>query len=131
MRRGLLDTSVLIAAEGGRSLEVDSLPEESYVSVITLGELRAGVLAASSTAIRARRMATLEAVAGLQPLLVDGAAAAAWASMRVALHEAGRRVNVNDLWIAAIATSNQLPVITQDADFDTLRELGLIDLVTV
>jgi predicted nucleic acid-binding protein len=43
--------------------------------------------------------------------------AAAWARLRVHLAEAGRRLNVNDLWIAATAVAHGLPVITQDDDF--------------
>jgi predicted nucleic acid-binding protein len=51
--------------------------------------------------------------------------------MRVQLHEAGRRVGVNDLWIASVAASRHLPVVTQDDDFDVLAELGLLDVVHV
>ena len=47
--RGVLDTSVFIAAESGRSLNEELLPEESAISVITLAELQAGVLAAKDT----------------------------------------------------------------------------------
>jgi predicted nucleic acid-binding protein len=37
--------------------------------------------------------------------------------LRVHLAESGRRVRVNELWIAAVALANQLPVVTQGADF--------------
>ena len=40
--------------------------------------------------------------------------------MRIYLLERGRRLNVNDLWIAAIAAANGLPIVTQDADFSAL-----------
>jgi predicted nucleic acid-binding protein len=43
----------------------------------------------------------------------------------VLLAEAGRRVNVNDLWIAATAVANGLPVVTRDDDFDPLADLGV------
>jgi len=128
MTRGLLDTSVLIATETERALDQAALPDESYVSVVTLAELRAGVLAAPDTVVRARRLATLEAVAGLEPLPIDGSSAAAWATMRVALHEAGRRANVNELWIASVAVAHGMPVVTQDHDFDVLEELGLVQV---
>jgi predicted nucleic acid-binding protein len=121
---GLLDTSVFIASESGRPLVDTMLPSRSFVSVITLAELRAGVLAAATTGIRARRLATLESVSGLEPLTVDSRAAAEWARLRFELHEAGRRVNVNDLWIAAIAAANDLPVVSQDAGFEALADLG-------
>jgi predicted nucleic acid-binding protein len=44
--RGLADTTVFIARESGRPLAVDALPDQLSVSIITIGELRAGVLAA-------------------------------------------------------------------------------------
>jgi predicted nucleic acid-binding protein len=31
-------------------------------------------------------------------------------------------LNVNDLWVAASATSRELPVVTQDADFDPVDD---------
>jgi predicted nucleic acid-binding protein len=129
--RGLLDTSVFIASESGRALDVAGLPDESYVCVVTLAELRAGVLAANDPHTRARRLATLEGVAALDVLVIDSAASAAWAEMRVALAQAGRRVNVNDLWIASVAVAQGMPVVAQDDDFDVLADLGFVDVTKV
>lgn len=129
--RGLLDTSIFIAAESGRALDAEALPDESFVCVVTVAELEAGVLAASDTEIRHRRLMTARAVSGLHPLPIDTAAASQWARLRVLLHEAGRRANVNDLWIASVALAHDLPVVTQDDDFDVLGELGLVGVVRV
>ena len=122
--RGLLDTSVFIASESGRPLNVSALPEEAFISVITIAELQLGVLAAKTTSIRSARMITLESVGVLEYLAVDAAAAAHWARLRVRLAEEGRRANVNDLWIAAIAAANNLPIVTRDADFDAISDVG-------
>ena len=84
-------------------------------------ELNAGVLAAGSAEIRARRLATLDVVADMVALPVDEDAARVWARLRVHLAETGRRMGVNDLWIAAIAVARGLPVITQDDDFAALE----------
>jgi predicted nucleic acid-binding protein len=127
--RGVLDTSVFIASESGRSLDEGSLPEESAIAVITLAELQAGVLAAKDTQTRARRLATLETLGDIEVLDVDPATALVWAQMRVHLAEAGRRVNVNDLWIAACAASRGLPVVTQDDDFAPVQ--GIAGLVVI
>ncbi len=129
--RGLLDTSVLIAAENGRRLDEDRLPDESAVSVVTLAELQAGVLAAADVDTRARRMATVDAMADVELVPVDEAAALMWARMRVHLADAGRRVNVNDLWIAASAASRGLPVVTQDDDFDAVEGVAGLTVVRV
>ena len=60
---------------------------------------------------------------------VDPATALVWAQMRVHLAEAGRRANVNDLWIAACAASRGLPVVTQDDDFAPVQ--GIAGLVVI
>ena len=40
-------------------------------------------------------------------------------------------MNVNDLWIAAVAEANALPVVTEDADFDAIQDLGGPDVIRV
>lgn len=127
--RGVLDTSVFIAAESGRPLDAARVPDESAISVVTLAELHAGVLAARDTDTRARRLATVEAIADVEVLPIDAEAAVMWARLRVLLAESGRRANVNDLWIAATAASRGLPVVTQDDDFAAVE--GLAGLVVV
>lgn len=99
--------------------------------MVTLAELTAGVLAATTSAIRSSRLATLHTLGDLEVLPIDEAAAAAWAHLRVHLAESGGRVNVNDLWIAATAVSRRLPVLTQDADFDPLEGVSGLSVVRV
>lgn len=118
---GVLDTSVFIANETGRALDESAIPELVATTVITLAELNAGILASGSAEIRARRLATLDAVADIAALPADEDAARVWARLRVYLAESGRRMGINDLWIAAIAVSRGLPVITQDDDFAALE----------
>lgn len=129
--RALLDSSVFIASETGRTLATHLLPDEGLVCVVTLAELQVGVLAAADVGTRSTRLATLNAVAAFAALDVDSSAAAAWATMRVRLAESGRRANVNDLWIAAVALANDLPVVTRDADFRILEAVGGPDIVIV
>jgi predicted nucleic acid-binding protein len=128
---GLADTSVWISAELGRRLDRTGLPDVLLVSVITLAELQAGVLAASDPATVSTRLRTLQLTLESEPLPVDAAVAQEWALLRVEVARAGRRVNVNDLWIAATARANRLQVVTQDGDFAALADLGLIDLIEI
>lgn len=123
-RPALLDTSVLIASEVGRRLNTAAIPEQTAVSVVTMAELHAGVLAATDTATRSRRLATLDAASIVEPLPVTVEAARRWAMLRVRLAEEGRRAKVNDLWIAAVAAANGLDVVTQDTDFDAIEAVG-------
>ena len=129
--RGLLDTSVFIALESGRPIDLDKLPEESVISPVTIAELHAGVLVAADVDVRARRLATLESTADIDVLAIDAEVAAEWARLRVHLAESGRRINVNDLWIAATACTHGLPVVTQDDDFDPLRDVTGLDVIRI
>lgn len=123
-RPALLDTSVLIARESGRRLDTESVPEQTAVSVVTLAELHAGVLAATDTSTRARRLATLDAISVVEPLPVTAEAARQWAALRVRLAEEGRTAKVNDLWIAAVAAANGMDVVSQNGDFDAIESVG-------
>lgn len=128
--RALLDTSVFIAREQARPL--GELPEEVAVSVVTISELRHGVLAAEDHASRAVRLKTLEAARRLgAPLPIDEPVADELARLRVALKAAGRAMKVMDAWIAATAIVHEAAVCTQDADFDAAQAAGQLDLVRV
>ncbi len=129
--RGLLDTSVFIAVESARPLDASLLPDRSVVCPVTIAELQAGVLAAADLDIRARRLATLESIADVEVLAIDAEVAAVWARLRVHLAQAGKRVNVNDLWIAATAVANRLPVVTPDDDFDPLDGVSGLEVIRV
>ena len=126
MSDGLADTSVFIAAERGRAIRQDSLPDRLAVSVITIGELRAGVLATADADVRDRRLATLTSALALEPVPIDYAVAEAWAGLRIRLRDLGLRMPVNDSWIAATAISLGVPVITQDEDYVSVPGLDVI-----
>ena len=121
---GLVDTSAFVALETGRPVNVRALPQRLVTSVITAAELEAGIHTARDAEMRADRLATYQAALRLELLPVDRQVSHHWATLRAAVAQAGRHVNINDMWIAAIALANQLPVVTQDNDFDALAELG-------
>jgi predicted nucleic acid-binding protein len=129
--RGLLDTSVFIASETGRRLDMARIPQETAISPVTIAELQVGVLAAGDLDTRARRLATLETLADIELLVIDAAVGASWALLRVHLAHAGRRLNVNDLWIAATALAHDLPVVAQDDDFAPVDGAGGLSVIQV
>lgn len=123
----LADTSLFIAVEQDRPLSSHP-PERLAVSVVTVGELRLGVLAAQDGPTRARRLETLSAVAALEPLPVDEGVAHAWAALRLALRDAGKRMPINDSWIAATAIANDMAVASQDSEYDDIPGLSVLRL---
>ena len=126
MTTGLGDTTVFVAIESGRAARLDLLPDRLAVSVITIGELRAGVLAATDTASRDRRLATLTSALALDPVPIDQAVAETWARLRVSLRDFGLRMPANDSWIAATAIAVRIPVVSQDGDYDGVPGLAVI-----
>ena len=90
------------------------------------------MLAATTSDIRAQRLATLESEADIETLPVDDEAARMWARLRIYLAQTGRRMRANDLWIsAAIAASRALPVVTQDDDFAALDGAANLTIIRV
>lgn len=128
-QRGLLDTTVFIAAESGRGLRTEALPQRAAISIVTRAELRAGVLAAEDIATRDRRLATLEAVSRIAVMPIDDGVDRAWAQMRAYLAASGRSVNANDVWIAATAAAREIPIVTQDGDFDALKGVAGLTVI--
>ena len=118
MSRGLLDTSVFIAREQARPL--GRLPDELAVSVITIGELELGVLAATDAEQRARRAGTLELARAADPIAITEAVMGAFARLVHDCRRAGARPKILDALIASTAIEHGLPVVTQDDDFSTM-----------
>ena len=129
MTVGLLDTSVFIATESGRRMDPAPLPRQSAVSAVTIGELRWGVLMADQDVTRSRRLDTLRAAEQLEPIPIDGRVAAAWALLRRQLVTSGKKMEINDSWIAATAIAHGYALITQDRGFPT--DVGGLTVIAV
>ena len=114
---GLLDTSVFIARETGRSM--NELPARVAVSVVTIGELQLGVLASTDDVARSRRADTLALARAADPIPISEAVMVAWARLVSDCRDAGihRTVKLTDALIAATAIEHGLPVVTQDDDY--------------
>jgi predicted nucleic acid-binding protein len=125
MSAALLDTSILIADEESASAE---RPATAAISVVTLGELRAGVLRAPNDRTRASRQARLVAVrARLVPLPVDEAVAEHYGDTLAHARDVGRTVKATDLLIIATARATGRTLHTLDhAQAGLARELGVV-----
>jgi hypothetical protein len=117
--RAVLDTSVLIGAEGPGELEGGA------ISAATLAELYFGVLVAADDDERARRIQRLGVVeATFDPLPVDSAVAREWGRLAAAVVARGGRPRrrAMDLAIAATANVAGVSLLTHNAG-----DFGLID----
>ncbi|HEU4461304.1 MAG TPA: PIN domain-containing protein [Solirubrobacterales bacterium] len=125
MTKAVADTSIFIAQETGR--ELGDLPEKIAVSVITVAELELGVLRATDTGVRARRLSTLSRVQSVYPLLPIGPeVASCFARIAASERARGRRLRRHDTWIAATAMHHRAAVFTQDGDFTSFDGVEVI-----
>jgi predicted nucleic acid-binding protein len=109
----LLDTSVVIATDERGDLD---LPGTAAISVITLGELRAGVLRAADDRLRAARARRLAAVrATFAALAVDEDVADRYGETLAAARDLGRSAKASDLLIIATAAAGGRTLYTLDA----------------
>ncbi|HSS48582.1 MAG TPA: type II toxin-antitoxin system VapC family toxin [Thermoanaerobaculia bacterium] len=132
VRKGLLDTSVVIAREEDPGIH-ESLPREFSVSAATLAELQYGILVAKDEVtrrLRLRRLGDVEST--MEALAIDAAVARSFAMVAHAVKTAGRqpKARVMDLWIAATALTHKIPLYTRNPDdFHGLQEL--IEIIVI
>jgi predicted nucleic acid-binding protein len=127
-RRAIADTSVFIGLEASRFDTAHFADFEWGISAITLGELRLGVLQAQSPETASQRLSTYQLAQRFEALPVNGAVSDAWALLVSRLRAAGRKVPINDSWIAATAIAHQVPIVTQDTSYDNMPDVEVIRL---
>lgn len=127
-RRAVADTSIFIGLEAARFDDSRFADFEWGISVVTLGELRLGVLQARDPETASRRLSTYQLAQRFEALTVDEAVSDAWALLVSRLRQAGRKVSINDSWIAATAIAHNVPVVTQDSDYDAMPDVQVIKI---
>jgi predicted nucleic acid-binding protein len=119
-RRALADTSVFIGLETERFDSARFGGYEWGISVITLGELRLGVLRSTGAEAAARRLSTYQLAQRFEALAITEQVSDAWALLVSRLRAAGQKVPINDSWIAATALAHNIPVVTHDGAYDVM-----------
>lgn len=94
--------------------------------MITVAELRIGVLVAAEPSVRAQRMRTLTEVEALTSLPVDDDVAREFAEIVAEARAQRQRPKILDSLIAATARALDVPVYTQDADFDEIPGVRVV-----
>ena len=112
MSGSLLDTSVLIAPD---ATSLGKLPAAAAISIISIGELHAGVLLAKDGRIRDARRLRLHAVrSAFSPLVVDEAVAESYGEILALARSQGRIEKATDLLIVATAVATGRTLHTHD-----------------
>jgi predicted nucleic acid-binding protein len=80
------------------------------------------------TRAAARRLSTYQLAQRFEPLGIDEAVSDAWALLISRLRAAGRKAPINDSWIAATAIAHEVPIVTQDSDYDAMPDIEVIKI---
>jgi tRNA(fMet)-specific endonuclease VapC len=130
MTRALLDTSAYSALMRGQPEVKEALAEtdEVFMSVIVLGELRAGFGKGSRTRRNETNLREFLAEPRVQVAGVDEETSVRYAIIHDGLRRRGTPVSVNDVWIAATASQHGLRILTTDGDFRRIPQV-IVDYV--
>jgi len=115
----IADTCLLIDSKRDRNgaREFVDRTQGLVTTVITLGELKAGT-----------DRLDVDVMNSFITLPVDAKAAQVWGTLYQTLKAQGNMIGGNDLWIAAIAIANGMPVITRNgSDFGRVPGLKVIE----
>jgi toxin FitB len=117
---------------GGIEPHQVDVPETMAISVITLGELRAGVRLAGDPSARAARQRRLIAVRdAFEPIPVDEAVAEHYGDVLAAARSAGRTTKATDLLIIATAAATGRVLHTLDARQAALAQAAGIPVQSI
>ena len=124
----ILDTNAYVAFKRGQAgaLEILSLAEEIVVPVVVLGELLSGFACGDREAENRRELTEFLDAASVRVGVMDSTTASWYGRVHSGLRRAGRPIPANDLWIAASALQNGLPVFSYDRHFDNVEGLAIV-----
>lgn len=122
----ILDTNALSAIADNESEAVRIFSQAATIElpVIVLGEYRFGIAQSRRANEYENWLDQLIAATRILPVVQD--TSRYYAQIRAELKKAGQPIPSNDLWIAALCREYQLPLMSQDRHFDTVRNLKRI-----
>lgn len=120
----IIDTNVYSAFNRGSTEAIEILKKCQQIFLCTpvLGELRAGFMGGSRFEENERNLDKLLANANVNVLDIRLATTRVYADLTVFAKKKGRALSNNDIWIAALALENNLPLATFDKNFDVFTE---------
>lgn len=126
----VLDTSAYIAfiKNHPQVVELIRFAESIVLPVIVIGELLYGYHKGSRFGDNMGKLNQFLRQGRVEIGVIDGAVAEQYGAIKQAQQVAGLSQADNDLWIAAVAKYQDLPILTLDTDFKHLPQVQLIPL---
>lgn len=100
--------------------------DEVLIPAIVLGELRYGFQGAARGGENETKLQHFLRHPVVRVVEVGEATSRSYAVLKHYLRQAGTLIPENDVWIAALAVENLVPVVTSDAHFDFLPQVPRI-----
>lgn len=127
--RLLLDTNRYDDMNSGEPDVVQrlSIASEIWVSLVVIGELRAGFRVGSRRQQNERFLARFLSKPQVNALIPSEETTEYYATVVAALRNRGRMIPTNDIWIAAQAMQHNLTLDTRDAHFRQVKGLRLVE----
>lgn len=124
--QALLDTCTVIDLIRGRPGAVAAVRQFQIVAIpfVVAGELLAGARRSAAPEKELQKVAAL-----LNRVLVSGAdpfTAINYGVIRADLDSSGQPIPDNDIWIAAVALQDGIPIVTRDRHFSRIAGLSLV-----
>jgi len=128
MKSAVVDTNILSDLFRGEPSVRDFLREfdSIYVPVTVLGELLFGFVLGSREAENRQRLDQFLSQRSVEILPVSPSVAGHYASVMVSLRRNGTPLPANDVWIAAAACAEKVPLISRYRHFSKINGLQLI-----
>lgn len=128
MKSAVVDTNILSDLFRGEPAVRDFLRgfEFIYVPVTVLGELLFGFVLGCREAENRRRLDQFLSQQSVELLPVSSYMAEYYAVLMAALRKNGTPLPTNDVWIAAAACAEKVPLISRDRHFTKINGLQLI-----
>jgi predicted nucleic acid-binding protein len=125
MLRVLIDTSAYSQFLRGNSKVKDVIQAAShlYLSVVALGELRAGFQMGNQAERNERQLSAFLASPRVSVIPIDDETTPFYAEIYRSLRSEGKPIPSNDLWIAACAMQHGLTLLSLDAHFLNVRQI--------
>lgn len=124
----ILDTSAYSAVQRGNREVANILntAQQIYLPTIVVGELKAGFAFGTKRLDNERLLEKFMADPVVSVITLGDKTTIEFAEIYVQLRKDGKTIGQNDLWIAALARENQLPLLTLDKDFEGVDGLELV-----
>ena len=122
----VLDTNIYCDFAEGITQTVDILAELGqflYLPTIVLGELSYGFMKGNRRAVNERKLDEIIQLLGIQVIDVTRSVASKYGLIYLSLSQKGRKIPLNDVWIAASCMEIGGTLLTRDRHFEYIDQI--------